>query len=84
MQIFMYKGTRSSSSKAVDVKLATINDIPTSIGAWKEHYDSRQKVYNAQLITGIIVLIGTITYVCIKFILIQSQMYQITKSYSYI
>ncbi|XP_012537113.1 uncharacterized protein LOC105837141 [Monomorium pharaonis] len=57
-------GTRSASSHAaVDVKLATINDIPQSCGLWKEHYDARQKVYNAQLITGLAVLIGTITYI---------------------
>jgi len=69
--IFWYKGIRSSSSKAVDVKLATINDIPAPCGPWKDHYDARQKVYNAQLIGGIAFLIGTIAYVCIKFMLSQ-------------
>ncbi|XP_024891223.1 uncharacterized protein LOC112467023 [Temnothorax curvispinosus] len=56
-------GTRSSSSKALDIKPATINDIPGPCGAWKDHYDSRQKVYNAQLIAGLVVLISTITYI---------------------
>ncbi|XP_011875838.1 PREDICTED: uncharacterized protein LOC105566443 [Vollenhovia emeryi] len=56
-------GARSSSSHAVDIKKATINDIPQSCGAWKDHYDSRQKVYNAQLIAGLAVLVGTITFV---------------------
>jgi len=52
----------------VDIKPATINDIPQSCGAWKEHYDSRQKVYNTQLILGVTVLVGTIAFVRIKFI----------------
>ncbi|XP_025997254.1 uncharacterized protein LOC105201600 [Solenopsis invicta] len=57
-------GTRSASSHAaVDVKLPTINDIPQPCGPWKEHYDARQKVYNAQLIAGLAVLISTITYI---------------------
>lgn len=56
-------GTRSSSSKALDVKLPTINDIPGPCGPWKEHHDARQKVYNAQLIAGLTILISTITYI---------------------
>ncbi|KAL0123293.1 hypothetical protein PUN28_005672 [Cardiocondyla obscurior] len=57
-------GTRSGSSATpADIKLATINDIPGSCGPWQEHYDSRQKVYNTQLIAGLAVLVGTITYI---------------------
>ncbi|KYQ51505.1 hypothetical protein ALC60_09378 [Trachymyrmex zeteki] len=52
-----------------DIKLATVNDIPGSCGPWKTHYDARQKVYNAQLIAGVGILISTIAYVCIKFML---------------
>jgi len=52
-------------------KLPTINDIPGPCGSWKEYYNARQKVYNTQLIVGIGVLIGTIAYVCIKFMLLQ-------------
>jgi len=55
----------------VDIKLPTINDIPAPCGPWKEHYDAKQKIYNAQLIAGVAILIGTITYVCIKFMLSQ-------------
>lgn len=66
---FSCKGTRFSSSEVADVKLPTINDIPKSCGTWKDYYDARQKVYNTQLIVGLAAFIGTITYVCIKFIL---------------
>ncbi|XP_018362810.1 PREDICTED: uncharacterized protein LOC108760985 [Trachymyrmex cornetzi] len=70
---FIRSGSRSSSSKALDdVKLATVNDIPGPCGPWKEHYDARQKVYNAQLIAGVGILISTIAYVCIKFMLFHS------------
>jgi len=60
-------GTRSSSSKVVeDIKLPTLNDIPAACGPWKEHYDVRQKIYNAQLIGGVAVLISTIAYIKIS------------------
>nr|XP_012216286.1 PREDICTED: uncharacterized protein LOC105668458 [Linepithema humile] len=54
-------GTRSSSSK-VEVKYATINDLHSPCGPWKDHYEARQKVYNTQLIAGVSLLIGTITF----------------------
>lgn len=57
--------TRSASTKVTDIKLPTINDIPAPSGPWKDHYDARQKVYNMQLIAGITVLVGTITFVSI-------------------
>lgn len=56
-------GTRSASSKVVDFKWPTVNDLPVPQGSWQEHYNARQKVYNAQLIAGLAVLIGTITFV---------------------
>lgn len=56
-------GTRSASSKVVDFKPPTVNELPIPQGSWKDHYDARQKIYNAQLITGIAVLVGTITYI---------------------
>ncbi|XP_020284770.1 uncharacterized protein LOC109855223 [Pseudomyrmex gracilis] len=55
--------TRSASTKVTDIKLPTINDIPAPSGPWKDHYDARQKVYNMQLIAGITVLVGTITFI---------------------
>lgn len=64
--IFQYKGTRSSSSKVGDIKLATINDIHEPCGSWKDHYEARQKVYNTQLIAGVSLLVGTIIFVSIK------------------
>ncbi|XP_018309028.1 uncharacterized protein COX7B [Mycetomoellerius zeteki] len=64
---FIRSGSRSSSSKAMDdIKLATVNDIPGSCGPWKTHYDARQKVYNAQLIAGVGILISTIAYIKIS------------------
>ncbi|XP_014477262.1 PREDICTED: uncharacterized protein LOC106745822 [Dinoponera quadriceps] len=56
-------GIRSSSSKVVDIKLPTINDIPVPKGPWQEYYDKRQKVYNTQLALGTAVLLGTIIFV---------------------
>ncbi|XP_018338926.1 PREDICTED: uncharacterized protein LOC108746569 [Trachymyrmex septentrionalis] len=63
---FIRSGSRSSSSKVVDIKLPTINDIPGPCGPWKKHYDARQKVYNAQLIAGVGILISTIAYIKIS------------------
>ncbi|EZA61213.1 hypothetical protein DMN91_004816 [Ooceraea biroi] len=57
-------GTHSASSELpADLRRPTINDIPVPHGSWKEHYDARQKVYNAQLIAGITVLVGTLLFV---------------------
>ncbi|XP_025268117.1 uncharacterized protein LOC112639167 [Camponotus floridanus] len=56
-------GTRSSSSKVVDFKLPTLDEATQPQGSWKEYYDARQKVYNTQLIAGLAVLIGTISFV---------------------
>ncbi|XP_032671129.1 uncharacterized protein LOC116844108 [Odontomachus brunneus] len=56
-------GTRSSSSKVLDIRVPTINDIPVPKGSWREHYEKRQKVYNTQLIVGITALVSTLTFI---------------------
>lgn len=52
----------------MDVKLPTINDIPVPKGPWREYYEKRQKVYNAQLALGLTALLSTIIFVCTNFI----------------
>jgi len=42
---------------------STINDVPMPHGSWKDHYNARQKVYNAQLIAGITILCSTLLFV---------------------
>lgn len=79
MLFFQYEGTRSYSSKVGEVKLASINDIHSPCGPWKEHHDARQKVYNTQLIAGVSILIGTITFVSIKFIIANNQLHLFIK-----
>ncbi|KAL6435049.1 hypothetical protein ACFW04_005267 [Cataglyphis niger] len=56
-------GTRSASSKAVDFKLPSFDEIHTPQGCWKEHYDAKQKLFNAQLIGGVSVLVATLAFV---------------------
>ncbi|KAM0727421.1 hypothetical protein ACS0PU_006753 [Formica fusca] len=56
-------GTRCASSKVIDVKLPSFDEIPVPQGSWKEHYDARQRVYNTQLIAGVSVLVGTIAFI---------------------
>jgi len=40
-----------------------MNDLPVPAGDWKEHHSQRNAKYNAALITGILVLAGTIGFV---------------------
>jgi len=61
--IFLYKGSRFASSGAHAPRRSTINDMIMPHGSWKEHYNKRQKVYNAQLIAGITILCSTLLFV---------------------
>ncbi|KAH0944463.1 hypothetical protein HN011_007292 [Eciton burchellii] len=56
-------GSRFASSGAHAPRRSTINDIIMPHGSWKEHYNKRQKVYNAQLIAGITILCSTLLFV---------------------
>ncbi|KAH8360322.1 hypothetical protein KR200_001866 [Drosophila serrata] len=42
---------------------STMNDLPVPAGDWKEQHTQRNAKYNAALITGILVLAGTIGFV---------------------
>ncbi|XP_017059036.1 uncharacterized protein LOC108099891 [Drosophila ficusphila] len=42
---------------------STMNDLPVPAGDWKEQHSQRNAKYNAALITGILVLAGTIGFV---------------------
>ncbi|KAH8366045.1 hypothetical protein KR093_008601 [Drosophila rubida] len=42
---------------------STMNDLPVPAGDWKEQYSQNQTKYNAALLTGILVLAGTIGFV---------------------
>lgn len=46
-----------------DYKPPTMNDLPVPQGSWQDAYSARQRKYNLQLLTGIAVLGGTLTYV---------------------
>ncbi|EFN87317.1 hypothetical protein EAI_06088 [Harpegnathos saltator] len=52
-----------SSSKVVDFKFPTIDDIPIPKGSWREYYEKRQKVYNMQLAIGLTALLSTLTFI---------------------
>lgn len=45
---------------------STMNDLPVPAGDWKEQYSQNNSKYNAALITGILVLAGTIGFVSCK------------------
>lgn len=42
---------------------STMNDLPVPAGDWKEQHSQKNAKYNAALITGILVLAGTIGFV---------------------
>ncbi|KAH8235149.1 hypothetical protein KR032_009300 [Drosophila birchii] len=42
---------------------STMNDLPVPAGDWKEQHSQQNAKYNAVLITGILVLAGTIGFV---------------------
>ncbi|KAH8307373.1 hypothetical protein KR044_010958 [Drosophila immigrans] len=42
---------------------STMNDLPVPAGDWKEQHSQNQTKYNAALLTGILVLAGTIGFV---------------------
>lgn len=42
---------------------STMNDLPVPAGDWKEQYSQNNAKYNAALVTGILVLAGTIGFV---------------------
>ncbi|KAG7207286.1 hypothetical protein KM043_008956 [Ampulex compressa] len=39
-----------------------MNDLPVPQGSWQEHYNAKQARYNVQLIGGVVVFAGTVTY----------------------
>lgn len=42
---------------------STMNDLPVPAGDWKEQHSQNNAKYNAALVTGILVLAGTIGFV---------------------
>ncbi|KAH8246036.1 hypothetical protein KR026_011741 [Drosophila bipectinata] len=42
---------------------STMNDLPVPAGDWKEQHSQQNSKYNAVLLTGILVLAGTIGFV---------------------
>ncbi|XP_030385303.1 uncharacterized protein LOC115632339 [Scaptodrosophila lebanonensis] len=46
-----------------DHQHSTMNDLPVPAGDWKEQHSQRNTKYNITLLTGILVLAGTIGFV---------------------
>ena len=40
-----------------------MDELPVPQGSWQKNYDQKQKVYNIQLVVGLITLASTVSYV---------------------
>ncbi|XP_043473921.1 uncharacterized protein LOC122506023 [Leptopilina heterotoma] len=58
-------GVRFSSydSSSKEKAFAHMNQLPVPKGSWQKNYDAKQKTYNMQLVAGLSILGGTITYI---------------------